>query len=337
MTIEKIEVRPLSGALGAEITGVDLTRDLDNQTWSEIHRAFVQYLLLVFPGQRLKPETQLAFARRFGPIGQVPFIKTMDDHPEIIEVRKEPQNTKNFGNGWHTDFTFQEKPPLATLLHAKEISPYGGDTMFTNMYLAYDNLSAGMKAMLGDLKAIHCALRHYGPNGSSITDPDTRAMIVTGSADAAKEVERPAVRRHPDSGRKCLFVNPSYTTRFADMTEEESAPLLRYLFDHSVKAGIHLPLSLGPTYACRMGQSLYPALRGQRLRQVPSGHAARHRRRRSPGLTVQRSINPSRQISPPWNRSVASVGCPMRSGVVPRNRSASSCGTHPSVSQPVGS
>jgi taurine dioxygenase len=241
MIYERIEVRPLSGALGAEITGVDLAQSLDNQTWSEIHQAFIEHLVLMFPGQPLEPDSQLAFARRFGPIGQVPYIKTMDAHPEIIEVRKEPQNTRNFGNGWHTDFTFQDRPPLATLLHAKEIPTYGGDTMFANMYLAYESLSAGMRTMLGGLTAIHCALRHYGPTGGSITDPDTRAMIVTGSADAAREVEHPAVRMHPDSNRKCLFVNPSYTMRFKDMTEEESAPLLHYLFEHSVR----------PEFTCR--------------------------------------------------------------------------------------
>jgi taurine dioxygenase len=241
MTFERIAVQPLAGALGAEITGVDLTQALDNQAWSEIHRAFVEHLVLMFPGQPLEPEAQLAFARRFGAIGHVPYIKTMDAYPEIIEVRKEPHNTRNFGNGWHTDFTFQDKPPLATLLHAKELPPYGGDTMFANMYLAYESLSPGLKSMLDGLDAIHCALRYYGPNGGSITDPDTRAMIVTGSADAAREVEHPVVRTHPDSNRKCLFVNPSYTTRFRDMTAEESAPLLRYLFDHSAK----------PEFTCR--------------------------------------------------------------------------------------
>ena len=128
------------------------------------------------------------------------------------------------------------------MLHAKEVPPYGGDTLYANMYLAYDALSPTMRRMLDPMIGIHCAMKHYGPQGNSITDPDTRAMVVRGSEDAKREVEHPVVRTHPETARKCLFVNPSYTTRFKDMTEDEIASLLRFLYDHSVR----------PEFTCRV-------------------------------------------------------------------------------------
>ena len=144
----RIEVKPLAGALGAEISGIDL-RKLDDETFAEIHDAWLEHLVVFFRGQSLTPEEQIAFAKRFGDIHYHPFMKGMDEHPEILEIIKEEGDTRAFGEVWHTDQMFNPKPAKATILYAKETPDVGGDTMFANMYLAYDALSEPMKAMIG--------------------------------------------------------------------------------------------------------------------------------------------------------------------------------------------
>jgi taurine dioxygenase len=244
-----IDVRPIAGALGAEIHGVDLARQLDNRTADEIYRAFLDHVVIFFRDQAIEPDGLKSLARRFGAIGHTPFIKHLDEHPEIIEVVRPAQPKAkgwNFGAIWHSDLSFKAEPPKATVLQAKATPPFGGDTMFANQYAAYDALSEGMKTMLDPLKAIHCALRSYGPQGAAVTgaaaaDPDAKGLKIESSAEAFAEQAHPVVRRHPETGRKCLFVNASYTTRFAGMTAEESAPLLKYLLDHAVR----------PEFTCR--------------------------------------------------------------------------------------
>ncbi|HLJ64443.1 MAG TPA: TauD/TfdA family dioxygenase [Stellaceae bacterium] len=244
MSGRRIDVRPLAGALGAEIFGVDLTKPLDNSVAVEIHQAFLDYTVIFFRDQDLHPAGLKEFARRFGPLGTTPFIKTMAEHPEIIEVVRAANPAKpavNFGGDWHSDFSFLEEPPRATLLQAKEVPPQGGDTLFTNMYLAYETLSPGMKRMLEGLKAVHGAIRPYGPQGSQLTDEDSKEMVVKSSPEAVAERERPVVRTHPETGRKCLFINPVYTLRLSGMTRSESEPILNYLFKHAVR----------PEFTCR--------------------------------------------------------------------------------------
>ena len=157
MSQSKIEITPISGALGAEIHGVNLSEPLDNATMDAVHRAFLDHLVVFFPDQRLTPAQHKDFARRFGPIYIHPMVEGMADHPEIVRVVREPGERINWGSEWHMDGSFAEKPPLGTMLHAQEVPPFGSDTMWSNLYLAYDALSDGLKRALEGMKAIHAS------------------------------------------------------------------------------------------------------------------------------------------------------------------------------------
>ncbi|HET8729126.1 MAG TPA: TauD/TfdA family dioxygenase [Alphaproteobacteria bacterium] len=243
MSYQTIEVRPLAGALGAEIAGVDLSRPLDAARAAEIERAFVEHLVVFFRDQDLTPDEHKAFSARFGPLTQVPYVRHMDDHPEIIAVLKEADERKisAFGNSWHSDFSFLAEPPLGSVLYAREVPSHGGDTLWANMYLAYDALSDGMKRLLDPLKAIHSG-HPYGARNPPRGVATSRSIVIArGVEEADREVAHPAVRRHPASGRKALFVNPIYTTRFDGMTEAESRPILDFLYGHATQ----------PEFTCR--------------------------------------------------------------------------------------
>ena len=234
-----IEVSPIAGALGAEIAGVDLSGSITDEVMTEIRAAWLEHLVVYFRDQDLTPEAFLAFARRVGEPVEYPFVKGIDGFPEIIAVTKLPHETVNFGGIWHSDTVYLERPPMGTMLIAREVPPYGGDTMFANMYAAYEALSPGMQRMLEPLHAVH---------SSALADVSkTREDRIRDSGDSAdgtdKEFvsEHPVVRTHPETGRKALYVNIAHTMRFTDMTEEESRPLLQYLFAHSVR----------PEFTCR--------------------------------------------------------------------------------------
>jgi len=245
-----IDVRPIAGSLGAEIIGVDLTQGLDNQAASEIHEAFLAHLVIVFRDQPLEPEGLKSFARRVGPRDTTPFVKPLDGHPEILEIvrpAQPPSRSWNFGAIWHSDQSFQAAPAKATLLLAKETPAHGGDTMFANMYDAYQALSSGMKRLLDGLEAVHSAYRAFGPNGVAVVnsryaDEASKGVVIESGPAAAEERAHPVVRRHPETGRKALFVNGAYTTRFVGMTAEESAPLLKFLYEHCTR----------PEFTCRL-------------------------------------------------------------------------------------
>jgi taurine dioxygenase len=233
----------MAGALGADVDGVDLA-SLDDATFAEIERAFADYLVLQFHDQHLTPEQHVALTRRFGPVSRSPYIKHMDEYPDIIAVLKEADEAKisTFGNAWHSDFSFLEEPPMGSLLYAREVPSHGGDTLFANMYLAYEALSDGMKRMLDPLKAIHTG-KPYGVGGVSPDLKVSRSIgIERNRPEADREIAHPVVRVHPVTGRRALFVNSIYTTRFEGMTVEESRPLLRFLFGHAVQ----------PEFTCRL-------------------------------------------------------------------------------------
>ncbi len=243
MSGETLDIRPLSGALGAEIAGVDLAQALDDgplgdETLAEIRRALDRHLIVAFRGQNLSPGQQIALTRRLGPLLRVPFIEPLPEHPEIVAVLKEAEerDISTFGGVWHSDFSFLEAPPSYTLLYALEVPPRGGDTIWANMALAYETLSEGMKGLLGGLSAIHSGLP-YGTHGPP---PDlkvtTSIKMTRGDPAADAEVAHPVVRRHPETGPAALFVNPTYTTRFEDMSAEESRPLLDTLQAHATRA-----------------------------------------------------------------------------------------------------
>ena len=242
MTYRTISVNRIAGALGAEISGVDLARsNLDDDVMGEIRQALFENCVIFFRDQHLTADQHLAFGRRFGELQIHEFVAPTEDHEEILEVRKEADETRNFGGGWHTDVSYLERPSLGSVLYALEVPAVGGDTMFSNQYLAYETLSDGMKSLLGNMTAVHSARRPYGLNAMSRYAAGERSMKYLFSESAHAEVEHPVIRTHVETGRKCLYVNGTFTIRFKDMTEEESAPLLNYLCHHAVR----------PEFTCR--------------------------------------------------------------------------------------
>jgi taurine dioxygenase len=241
MAQQTISVTPIAGALGAELGGVDLAGTLSDDLIGDIRAALLKHHVIFFRDQHLTPQHHLAFGRRFGELQVHDFVEGIADNEEILEVRKEAEETRNFGGGWHTDVSYLERPALGSVLYAHEVPEYGGDTLFANQCLAYETLSDGMKAMLGGLTAIHSARRPYGPNAERAHDYGPSSMRFIFSEAAHAETEHPVVRTHVETGRKSLYVNRTFTIRFKDMTEAESAPLLNYLCDHAVR----------PEFTCR--------------------------------------------------------------------------------------
>lgn len=220
---ERIEVRPVAGALGAEIGGLDLARPLDERALAELRRAFAEHLVIFFRDQTITPAQQIAFARRFGELHVHPFTEGMRDHPEIIEIVKEPEERRNWGDNWHTDLTSLPEPPLGSILYAKETPPYSGDTLFSNMYLAYETLSAGMRAMIDPLVCVHRGGHEGYMNFQGMAHKDAPAV----------ESEHPLARTHPVTGKKALFLHRKLIKHFKDMTAAESKPVLDFLFQHA--------------------------------------------------------------------------------------------------------
>ena len=224
-----MEIRPVSTAVGAEILGIDLSRDLTAAEFSDIREAFRDHGVIFFREQDLTPEQHIAFAERWSKINVNRFFRPVDGHPRIAEVLKEPEDRLNIGSRWHTDHSYDEAPAMASILYAKETPEVGGDTLFASMYSAFDALSDGLKDMLQGLKAVHSSRRAFGGNRS---DETTKTGRIGNSDLATQDAEHPVVITHPLSGRKAIYVNPEFTIRFAGWTEEESAPLLSYLYDH---------------------------------------------------------------------------------------------------------
>ena len=239
MTYKRLAVSPVSGAMGAEIGGVDLA-NLDDETFAEVKQAFRDHLVIMFRDQNMTPEQLLAFGRRFGDLDIAPFVKGMDDYPAIIEVVKTARDEVNFGGAWHSDFSFKREPPLGSILYAREVPAVGGDTMFSNLHLAYETLSSGMKDMLDGLTAIHSPRRSY--SAKAIASRRRAAMTIEADETSESTWEHPFIRVHADTGRRCLFINDIYTIGVKGWSEAESRPLLKFLGAHAVK----------PEFTCRL-------------------------------------------------------------------------------------
>jgi taurine dioxygenase len=235
---DSFQVELFDAPLGAEIIGLDLNRPLPQRDFQRIHKAHLDHHLLVFRDQRITPQQQVDFSRRFGPL-QIHVLRNfqLPSHPEVLIISNIIENGKPLGLGdaghfWHSDLSYKEKPSLGSMLHAQELPLEGGDTLFANMHLAYDTLPAALRHAVQGARAEHSYLAQYEElrRRSPFRPALTQAQI-----DEVKPVEHPVVRTHPETGRKALFVSEHFTTRIVGIPEDESRALLAELFAHSVK------------------------------------------------------------------------------------------------------
>lgn len=229
-----LDLRPLGPTFGAEIRGIDV-RTIDAATEAAVKAALDAHRVVVIRGQSLSPDAQKAFSRRLGPLVAMPYIEPLAGHPEVIAVLKEPDEVavSTFGSWWHADFSYLQEPPVYSILHAIELPPRGGDTLFADLCAAYEALSPGMRRMLDPLDVLHSGFVYGTAAPADGGLARARGTVISrGHAEADVERAQPLVRLHAPSGRKALFANPTYTSRLADMTAAESRPLLEFLYQH---------------------------------------------------------------------------------------------------------
>jgi taurine dioxygenase len=223
------EIEPLTPRIGATITGLDLSIKMPDDTFQALHRAWMDHLVLFFPGQQLTHEQHLALGERFGPLHVHPAAPYVADNPALMKIHADENSHRNNGEGWHSDVSADLEPPMASILYINVTPSQGGDTLWANMYEAYNALSEPIKKLLGDLTAIHAAdySGFYGDHPSQRDNPSA---------------EHPVIRTHPVTGKKALFVNSGFTKRIKGLTKHESDTLLNMLFEH-VK---------NPNFQCRL-------------------------------------------------------------------------------------
>jgi taurine dioxygenase len=230
-----MQAKPTEASLGAVVTDVDLAAAGTSEA-REIELLIAEHKVLSFPGQPLTIEQLEAFSRTLGEFGDDPFIEPMPGHPHVLELRREPDETvSNFGAGWHSDWSFQEKPPAYTILHGEVIPPVGGDTLFCDCQAAWDDLDSASQDQLKGLRGIHSAILPYSPRGVYAQDQDKRAMKFRLSEEAEKTHSHPLVRRHPLSGRLSIYANQVYTIGVEGLGAEQAAALLQELHEHLVQ------------------------------------------------------------------------------------------------------
>ena len=230
-----IEVRPIAGALGAEVHGVDISRDLEDDVVAEMRQALLDHLVIFLRDQTITPPQQVAFARRFGTPMEYPQLKGLPEAPLITPVVKLEHERNNFGGIWHSDTTYLAEPPMGSMLFAREVPAYGGDTMFANQYLAYEALSDGLKQALEGLMGVSSSAK------AEVTKTREDQMKAAGAELKVLSAEHPIVRTHPETGRKALYTSDAHTAHIKGWTEKESLPLLRFLWEHQVR----------PEFTCR--------------------------------------------------------------------------------------
>ena len=238
-TTARLDVRPLAGACGAEIFGVDLSRPQSDGTIAAIRKALLDHCVIFFRDQEIDVQQHKDFARRFGKIFIHPNYKGVGTDDEVVVIRREPGDKKIVGEEWHADTTMVAEPPMGAILYAIEVPGFGGDTLFASQYAAYDALSDGMKKLIGGLKAYHSDRKVAGPRANMNAFRTTKVREDDGWQETVSL--HPVVVTHPETGRKLLYVNHSYTYGFEGMTEEESRPLLDYLLNHGHR----------PEFTCR--------------------------------------------------------------------------------------
>lgn len=233
----RLDLRPLTGALGAEIFGVDLA-NLSDVQFADIHQAFIDYQAVMFHDQHLTQEQFAAFGQRFSKLEDEPFLPFRADVPGVFYLRGAPKNNKTLSTqnlGWHADHTYQTNPSLGAMLYAREVPVAGGDTLFASNYLSYEGLSPAMQAFLEDKIGIHDVL-HYGLNsGHNSTSTVESIDMLRKMRGKFPQMEHPLICRHPESGRKMLYINQAWTIAIKDLHREESDAVLGMLKRHSVR------------------------------------------------------------------------------------------------------
>jgi taurine dioxygenase len=222
MSHKSFSLRKLSPRIGAVIENLDLGAPLNEQQFGELHDALLEHLVIFFREQHLTPDQHKDLGRRFGPLHIHPApLGILDGHPEIVIVKADENSRHIAGEKWHSDVSCDVRPPMASILYLTEVPPVGGDTLFASMYAAYDALSDSMQRFLGGLTAIHDGARNYEGRQPG-----------AGRGMDFPRAEHPAVRTHPETGRKALFVNRMFTTRLVQLTQSESDEVLEMLFRH---------------------------------------------------------------------------------------------------------
>ncbi len=232
-----MEIKRIAGAIGAELHGVNLSRPLSPESALGIRAALLEHQVIFFRNQDLSSAAFMQFAQSMGEPIEYPFVKGLDDYPCVIEVKKLEHERVNFGGIWHSDTTYLEQPPMGSMLLAREVPPFGGDTLFASQYLAWETLSGTMKSLLDGLVGISSSAKA----DVSRTREDRRKSDGRDAAPAELQAEHPLVRTHPETGRKALYVNIAHTVGIRGMSEAESQPLLAFLFAHQVQ----------PEFTCR--------------------------------------------------------------------------------------
>lgn len=241
-----LTVEPVAGSLGATVTGLDLTKVTTADELEGLRRALAEHLVVFLPDQDLSLDDLERVTDLLGGRDVTPFVDPLEDRPYVIRVIKEPTDVLNFANAWHSDLSYLPEPPAYTLLHAWDVPDHGGDTVWSNQYLAYEALSGGLRKTLDGLRCVHSAGMAYGTGGLLDQFKDFSSMAIAPSEEAYAEHVHPAVIVHPVTGRRALYVNPVYTTRFEGWTKEESQALLGHVHK----------LSINENFTCRLRWSV---------------------------------------------------------------------------------
>ena len=229
----KIKVPNNPAQLGVEISDLNLSEEFSDDQIAEIRKSWTDYGVAIFPDQKLTHENFEKFSLLFGNFGDDPYLKSLDDRPNIVEVKRAAnEKAPPFGGNWHSDWSFQKTPPCATLLHSKIVPPQGGDTLFANTQLAYEDLDQETKDKIENLEVIHSAGLPYADDGFYATEKVERAMDILPSKKAKETQLHPLVKTHAETMKKCLFINPVYTVAIDNYSEEESFLLLSSLYEH---------------------------------------------------------------------------------------------------------
>jgi taurine dioxygenase len=222
-----MNIKLLSGALGAEVNGISL-KDLSDQNFKVINELLLEHKVIFFRNQKITTEEHKMLAKKFGPLEKHAYVKGRENHPEIVRIIKDPNEKNQWGENWHSDVSYNQKPTKAVILKAIKIPPVGGDTVFSNMELAWETLDKNIKKKVEDKKAIHSSL------GAAFFVKDYKSMEGNGNIDEYSNTH-PIVRTHPETGKKILYVNWTYTKRIIGLDEIESEKVLKKIFEHQAR------------------------------------------------------------------------------------------------------